>query len=479
MLEALSPDGTRIVHVTFRGGTTGLVVREIDRLASTLIGGTEGALDPFFSPDGQHVAFIVGGQLKRVPIDGGPAVTIWRGDPTFEGGVWLSGGTIVFAQNFSLWRISANGGTPQLIAKPDPSRNEVGYDRPGSVPGGAIIYTVAMSGGRRRVDVRSLSGGDPKTVVDGGFGAGYLPPGFLIYGQADRLMAIRFDAATRSASGTAVPLEEGVFTNPAESVSNVSIAADGTAAFMTGPNTGTFGTPVWLDRTGARTASVIDQPLEHPRNVRLSPDGTHVAFAVGPGGQADIWSYDVTRAAPGVRLTFHDHNTFPIWSPDGREIAFMTLIGSARTVYAIQSDGSNIEPRALTAPGDGAAPMDWFAHGLLLYHDTVLWELRPPDKTRTPWMSAPFSQYGARLSPDGHWVAYASTQTGGPEVWIRPYPGPGVPVRVSSGGGHEPTWSHDGREIFYTNGTKMMAQRWRSGRRPPSARRSRCSTAAS
>jgi serine/threonine-protein kinase len=209
----------------------------------------------------------------------------------------------------------------------------------------------------------------------------------------------------------------------------------------------------------ARVGQLVDQPLEHPRNVRLSPDGMRLALTIGPSGQGDVWVYDVRRTAQSVRMTFRDHNTFPVWSPDGDKLAFLSISGSTAGTFSIRSDGSAIQPEAITVPGEPGAPMDWSSEGLLLVWNSLLWRVRPPDRTRTLWMPAPFMQFGARISPDGRWVAYVSTQSGTAEVWVRSYHGTGAPVRVSAGGGHEPTWSHDGKEIFFTNGTKMMAAR--------------------
>ena len=297
-------------------------------------------------------------------------------------------------------------------------------------------------------------------ILEDGFGAQYLPTGYLVFAQANRLMAVRFNASTLETSGTPVALEQAAFTDASEGVSNAAIAADGTAVFLSGSNPGALGRLTLVDRSGRPVEQLVDQPLEGPRNVRLSPDGKRVAVAVGPSGQADIWVYDVARAAQPVRLTFRDHNTFPVWSPDGRQIAFLNHAGSTGRPFSIPSDGSALQPEPVTAAETHyGAPMDWSKSALLLYWNSTLWQVRPPDKTLTPWVPAPFTQFGARFSPDGRWVAYVSTQTGTAEVWVRPFPGPGVPWRVSSGGGHEPTWSDDGKEIFFTNGTKMMAAR--------------------
>ena len=459
-LIAVSPDGSRIVYSGVRDGVPRLMTRPLDRLEVSPIAGTEGGLDPFFSPDGRQVGFFTAGQLKRIPIEGGQSVTVWRGNPTFEGAAWAPDGTIVYSQDGQLYRIAIDGGQPARLAQPDAARGEVGYDRPVVLPSGEfVLYTVELSGQRSRIDACRIDGSGTKTILENGLGAQYLPPGHLVYAQGDRLLAVGFNAETLQVSGTPAPLEEGVFTNTAEGVSNVSIAADGTAVFVAGHNSGPEGRPVWVDRTGAHVERLVDEPLADPRNVRLSPDERRVAATVGPPGQANIWVYELQRRAQPIQLTFRNHNTFPIWSPNGQQITFMNVTGTVVRDFTVPSDGSAVEPQPITTETGGGAPLDWSPRepALLLYWKTALGVLRPPERAMTVWAPVPFARFGGRFSHDGRWVAYASMQTGAIEIWVRPFPGPGAPVRVSSGGGHSPVWSHDDKEIFFTNGPKMMA----------------------
>jgi serine/threonine-protein kinase len=461
-IVALSPDGARLVYTALRDGAPVLVTRGLDRLETTAIAGTEGGIDPFFSPDGRQIGFVRASELRRVSVDGGPSALVWRGDPVFEGASWNEDGTIVFSHAGALLRIRFDGGEPIRIAQADTTRDELGYDRPVFLPGGAtFLYTVQLRGGRNRVAARRLDGSEPTTVLEDGFGARYMAPGYLVFGQADRLMAVRFDSSALRISGTPIVLEQGVFTNNAEAVSNVTIAADGTAAFVSGSNPGVRGRPVWVDRSGRHERRIVEEPLDDPRNLRLSPDGKRLALTLGPPGQGNIWVYDVSGSAKAVPLTFRDHNTFAVWSPDGTRIAFMHVAGAAVSVAAIAADGSAAEPQPLTSEGSAGAVMDWSPRerAILLYRQTMLRLLRPPDRIAKPWGEAPYSQFGARFRPDGRWVAFTSTQSGAADIYVRPFPGPGAPIRVSSGGGHDPVWSHDGNEIFYTNGSKMMAAR--------------------
>jgi serine/threonine-protein kinase len=271
-------------------------------------------------------------------------------------------------------------------------------------------------------------------------------------------MAIAFDPDTLKTSGSAVPIEEGVFTRPDTGTSNLAIAASGTAVFVAGHNAGAFNRPAWVDRTGAHLSRVVEQPLQEPRNLRLSPDGRQAALTTGPGGHGDIWVYDIGRAAQPLKLTFRDHNTFPIWSKDGTQVVYMSVVGGNYRVLSIAADGSATEPRVLASGPNPGVPLDWAPDGsLLLFHGTGFKILRPGQQSTSPWMDVPFAQFGARFSPDGRWVAITSLQSGAADVWIRPFPGPGAPIRVSSDGGFDPVWSRDGSELFFTNGPKMMA----------------------
>jgi hypothetical protein len=456
---AISPDGTRIIYTAVRDGKWELVQRRLDRLESTPVGGTEGGFAPFFSPDGHEVGFISVGEMKRVPVDGGPTVTIWRGNATLDRAVWTDTGTIVYGQDFGLFRIAAAGGTPIAIAMPDPAGDVAGFSHPTVLPGGRVIlYSAVLRNGRSRVEARQIDGGAATIVVEDGFGPQYLAPGRLIYAQGDRLMAIAFDPGTLKTAGSPVPIEEGVFTRPDAGASNLAIAENGTAVFVAGHNAGAFNRPAWVDRTGAHLSRVAEQPLQEPRNLRLSPDGRRAVVTTGAGGRGDIWVYDIGRAAQPIKLTFRDHNTFPIWSKDGTQVVYMSVVGNTYRVMSIAADGSATEPRVLASGQTPEVPLDWCPDGsILLYRGPGLVILRPGQQSPSAWMELPFAQFGARFSPDGRWVAITSLQSGAADIWIRPFPGPGAPIRVSSDGGFDPVWSRDGSELFFTNGQKMMA----------------------
>jgi WD40 repeat protein len=377
-----------------------------------------------------------------------------------RGASWGSNNTIVFAQagGLGLFRVPASGGDPERIAAPDATRGEENYVQPIILPAGqAVLYTVVLRTGQTRIAARRLRASEALSVVEGGFGPQYVPPGYLVYGQGDRLMAVRFDENTLRIAGTPVHVLEGAFIKNAENVVNVAGAADGTVVYISGGHSKTLRRLVWVDRRGAHVAPVVGPPVENPRNLRISPDGRRLAVTLGPSGHGHIWIYDLSGAAQPLKLTFQDFNTFPIWSPDGKQIMFVTLGGSTGHMVLLPADGSAILPERLR--DTHADPLAWSADGHVLFQERFkLWLMQMSDRSAHRWLpETPFDEYTGRLSPDGKWVAYTTNQLGPSDVWVRSFPDPGAPVRLSSEGGRDPTWSPDGKELFYHNGSKLLS----------------------
>jgi serine/threonine-protein kinase len=467
---AISPDGSQIVYTATRGSASQLLVRRrLDQLQPIPIAGGEGGRDPFFSPDGQQLGLITADGLKTVAIGGGPSATVCRiPQNTFRGGSWGANNWIFFAQggDSGLFRVSAAGGVPEKIASPDASQGELDYSRPEELPGGqALLYTVALRGrAATRIVARALTGGPATIVVEGGFNAHYLSSGHLVYGQGDRLMAVPFDVATLQVKGSAMPVLEGVLTKVNASAADVAVALDGTMVYVSGAVGRLLRHPVWIDRSGKHVDALVEQALDYPRYPRVSPDGRRVALTIGPASQGNIWIYDVRSATQPIKVTFQAHNTFPIWSPEGSRLAFLSTRAGSGNLFSIPADGSALEPDRLTTGQFPQLPTAWYGEWLLYSENSPqsrwdVWRLHMTDQKPTPWLKTDFAERAARFSPDGHWVTYVSNQTGDDEVWVRPFPGPGSPVRVSPNGGHDPVWSHDGKELFYDNGPQLLSAR--------------------
>ncbi len=465
---AISPDGSTIVYHAQPGGVQQLVARRVGELGGTPIPGTELANNPFFSADGSRIGFVTGTQLKTLALAGGPPTVVCEVPGQVQGASWV-GDLIVFAEaGAGLFRVPASGGRAANFAKPDAAKGETEYSWPEILPGGkAILYTVFTSGGARqaRVAVRQLDSGDAKVLVEGGNNPHYMPSGHLVYAVSpSTIMAAPFDAGRLELRGAAVPVLQSVSVVKAQGVANVAVASDGTLVYIRGASS-VFQTGLgfqWIGRDGKPLGAVASQ-IEGPRYPRLSPDGRLLAVTIGPANQGNIWVIDVTGASQSRELTFKAHNTEAVWSPDGKSLAFASDREGQRNLFRIAADGSALAPTRLTTSSILQRPQAWSPDGQsVLYtelgtrtrNDLMLFGAE--DGKSRPWLQTEFDEDEASFSPDGQWVGYVSDQAGRAEVWVRPFPGPGAPIRVSPDGGREPIWSRNGSELFYQSGRKMM-----------------------
>jgi eukaryotic-like serine/threonine-protein kinase len=310
--------------------------------------------------------------------------------------------------------------------------------------------------------VFSLASRQPKIVLRGGFHARYLPSGHLVYMHEGTLFAVPFDIKRLDVKGQAVPILEGVLTNPTVGGAQFSFSETGTLVYLPGAS-GTQDVSIyWMGREGKFTP-LRDAPAYyiHPK---FSPDGKRLAFAVKEGGRSDIWVYDWVRDTL-TRLTFTGReNLFPVWAPDGQRIAYCSSEkGGARNIYWKRADGSG-DAQRLTESKNDQSPTSWRPDYKVLafgqYDPGTGWDVMTlsvegDEKSGwkfglpKPFLNSPFSETEAVFSPDGRWLAYASNESGNHEVYVRPFPGPGGKWQVSSSGGWMPRWSRDGKELFY------------------------------
>jgi len=458
-----------------------LYLRQMDQFDSTPIVGTEEANEAFFSPDGEWLAFFADRQLKKVSLMGGPPNTLCDVSEMTASGSWGPEDKIVFTADRHLYQVSSNGGEPEELI--GGGEGVSAYRYPEILPDGkAVLYSVLLGSGDFQIEVFSFETGQSKVVIESGKAGQYATTGHLVYGQptGGTLMAVPFDLEMLETTGRPVPVLEGVRQSSAGAL-DYSLSSDGTLAYLTGEHELSLpGTLVWVDRDGGEVQLSVEEPLENPRYPRLSPDGRKLALTTGTGDAGDIWVYDLAGQPP-YPLVFEGANGHPVWTPDGKRVAFnssdINLINSMN-LYWIPADGSTLEPELLLQDDTSSVtPEDWTPDGKeLLFgqmdttspqrrsgaNDIMALSLdtksKPKLVVQTEY-SVPRSRTGglASLSPDGRWLAYVSSVTGEPEIWVRPYPGPGAPVRISPRGGLEPIWSHDGQELFYLEGDKMMA----------------------
>ena len=456
---SLSPDGRRLVYVASRGGAQQLYLRGIDSLEATPIPGTEGASAPFFSPDGQWVGFFAESKLKKVSLGGGPSVTLCStAGAQIPGGTWGTDGNIVFANgNLSnLAVVSESGGTPKQVTPLDIEKGEIAQRWPASLPGGKAVLFAGVGGATTlQISARVLATGERHDLISGGTHPTYAPTGHLIYAQAGTLMAVPFDSRRLEVTGSSFPVLEGVMQSVPTGMAQFTFSNNGVLSYIPGSNQ-VGRRMVWLDRRGT------EQPLAAPDRVygypRLSPDGRRVA--IGLDGQ--IWIYDLTRGTL-TRLTFQGSASNPVWTPDGKRVAFQSTSGGPFNLYWQPADGSGPAERLTTGENRQAASSFSPDGQSLAYTETNpaagmdIWILQMSDRKAHSFLKTPANEGGPQFSPDGRWLAYSSNESGRTEIYVQPYPGPGGKWQISTEGGAEPTWNPNGRELFYRSGAKMMA----------------------
>jgi serine/threonine-protein kinase len=461
---ALAPDGSRLVYVGNHGGSTQLYLRAIDRFEATPIAGTEGAESPFFSPDGQSVGFFAEGKLKKVSLGGGMPVRLCSA-PLNRGASWGPDDSIIFAPSVSsgLFRVSAAGGTPKPLTIPDRKKGQISHRWPEILPGGkAVLFTIwsAASFDFARIGVLSLETGEQRVLVEGGGYARYAPSGHLVYARAGGLLAVPFDLKGLEVTGPRVSILEGVSMSALSCAAEFSLSADGLLAYVPGGSSFGESTLLWADRTGAV------QPLPAPSRgyfaPRLSPDGQRVAVGI-QGINPGLWLYDLAR---GTLTRLAESTVAPrqIWTPDGKHLTFLSATSGAMNLYGMAADGSGAAER-LTTSGNAQFPGSWSPDGHVLAFSEAdpttgydIWMLGlQGDRKARPFLQTPSNEYAPMFSPDGRWLAYGSDESGRKEIYVRPFPGPGGKMQISTQGGTEPMWARNGRELFYRNGDKMMA----------------------
>lgn len=450
---AISPDGTKIAYVAIHSGSRLIYLRPLDSLDATTLSDTEGANTPVFSPDGQWIEFFAGGKLKKISVNGGSAVTLAYASGTSRGSSWVNGSIVfVSAAGSNLLRISDTGGAAQVLAGGDLW--------PEVLPDGkAVLFSV---GGTNELAAQAISSGilqgERHSLATGGTSPHYAPSGHLVFAQGDNLMAGPFDSRRLQLTGSPVPVLPGVL-HSFSGGAQYGISATGSLVYVPGSAQGQERL-VWVGRNGT------EQPLSAPPRAysypRISPDGRRVAVAVGEEG-IQIWIYDLARDT-STRLTFGgDLNYTSTWTPDGKRLAFMSDKEGPLNILWQPADGSGTAERLIQSEYP-QFPTSFSPDGRLLAYAEVnpktgydLWVLRLSDHEAQPFLRTPNTETVASFSPDGRWLAYISDESGRYEVYVQPYPGAGGKYQISEGGGTEPVWNPNGKELFYRAGDKMMA----------------------
>ena len=464
-LLALSPDGTHLAYMAARGGHSQIYLRALDQLQARPIPGTEEGVAPFFSPDGRWLGFTDLGQsrpsLKKVLLAGGAPVFLCDVS-SGTGASWGPDGTIVVTRDMTsgLFRVSADGGTPQALTVLDAGRHENSHRFPDVLPGGqGVVFTVktddALSWDDARIEAISLRTGERSILITGGAQARYAA-GSLVYHRKGSLWAVPFDPVRLKVTGPPLLVLEGVSSTAAYGRVAFDISEEGSLAYLPGKPRGTDRGLVRVDREGRR------KPLTDLRRafgaLSLSPDGGRLALQInGPNDQ--IWVYDLDRGTLTPQ-TLRGVNRSPIWTPDGRRLTFTSnREGTGWNLLWQPADGSGPAER-LTSSANEQFPSSWSPDGKILFFtegpDVLILE-RDRDQKPRPFLHGRITSGVAVVSPNGRWLAYASDESGREEVYVRPFPGPGSRWTVSTDGGGEPVWARNGQELFYRNRDRIMA----------------------
>jgi serine/threonine-protein kinase len=468
---ALSPDGSMLVYSAARpGGGAQLFLRRLNQLEPQPIPGTEAGSQPLFSPDGQWLAFEADSKEKKVRLDGSAPVTIAAGGSN-NGADWTTGGEMVLGStgpNRGLSRVSVAGGELAAITRPDSAKGETDHLWPIAAPDGRTLVFTVWSGALATARLAITSLDDPKVLPLGLKGIRPLAvlDGYLVYLQADgAVMAVPLDAGGRKVAGQPVPVLDPVPVVAGNNGnSDVFISKGGALVSAAGSHLAKL---VW-ERPDGKTEAIGPETRDFGRP-RLSPDGKRIAVLVAEGTKTDIWIHDLTTGTLS-RLTNVEAVTSVEWTADGKRVVYAAANQAMRGMIWAQSVEVASAPVELARePGltPDVVPAPDGRSLLTTNLATSGWDILrvslDSPRTTVPYAFSAANETSPRISPDGHWAALVSDESGRLEVYVRSYPDPTAKVQISTGGGGSPIWSADGTRLYYRAGSVIMAARLSPG----------------
>jgi serine/threonine protein kinase/WD40 repeat protein len=470
---ALSPDGRFLAMTPLPGPVS---IRRLDGLDSQPLEVTKAPNfrgSPVFSPDGTSISFVEGNGIIaavrpffRAPLSGGPATKLADYD-NFHGGDWADDGWIYWTNAYlgGIVRVRDTGGPIEKVTELDLKNGERSHRFAHLLPGGqALLFTVSFAGidsyDDARVDLYDLNTRQRKTLITGGSAAVYSPSGHIVYARAGKLFAVPFDLDRREITGSPLTVVENVMMSQNSGAAHFAISKRGDLAYVPGGVEGGNRTLVWVDRSG-QTEPVPLKPASY-LYPRIAPDGRSMAVEI-EGPNHDFYFYDFARTVLSkVTTDGMSHN--PVWSPDGTRLAYRSWVAGGMTMWSMNADRSGT-PERLDVKGTRQNPVSFSPDGKFLAFDQKdgetnddAWimplsgggEARPISRSK-------FGEGSAKFSPDGRWIAYSSSESGKPEIYVQPFPGLGPKIQISNAGGTDPVWRRMGGELYYREGNKMMA----------------------
>jgi serine/threonine protein kinase len=472
-ITQLSPDGRMLAFNTIdKDGRARLWIQPLDSLQARLIAEIGDSSSPFWSPDSKSLAYAVDGKLKKVDAASGTSTNLCDYEGAFRGGAWNREGIIIFGSSLSgLMRVSQAGGDPQPVTQLDKSRGEVGHMRPFFLPDGRhfLYYRLTANTGRSdNIFLGSLNDRpDEQSVmplIKSDALAQYAPSsnggsGHVLFVRDNTLLAQPFDMSTLNVFGEAVPITDGI--NNSVSFASFSVSGNGRLAYRMGVASRRQLT--WLDRKGNAVGVVGKQQRLGYNQVSLSPDSRH-AMAVSDG---DIWVFELVRDSSS-RLSSPEPDRSVIWSPDSQRLLFRSGLPGAVAMHIQNANGAAAAEKVPNVPSTGMDPTSWSQEGFVLctVFDPMtlgdVWvmpsaEGKPDPGKAEPFLNGTANEGQAQFSPNGLWVAYSSNESGTLEVYVRSFPDGNIKKKISEGGGGEPRWNANSKEIFYRSAQSIMA----------------------
>ena len=458
----VSPDGRNVVFAaTDKDGRRQIWIRALDALDARPLTEADANSRPFWSPDGRSIAFMIEGKLRKMEIAGGAPQTICDA-PTGSDGSWSTNGTILFDGRGSdpIWRVPAAGGVAKIEVAADPKTNAApGW--PMFLPDGEHFLYTLVGATDQQVVVGTLDSHDVKQLVKTTSRVVYSESGHLLYVRENTLVAQRFNPQSLTLDGEAVPVGEGLGVDSV-GLASFSVSRTGVLAFRAGELQGRR--LVWFDRSGKETPALAE--VGDYRDTWFSPDGKRLVFSNStPSSPGDIWIRDLARGV-STRFTFDPAVEIdPIWSPDGRQIVFMSRAKGAGDLYMKDAAGTKDAEPLLVSP-DPKYPADWSRDGAYILYGVQSaetgwdqWVLPMTGGDRKPHavIKTKFDDLFGSFSPDVKYLAYSSNDSGRNEVYVQEFPDARNKWQVSTNGGSQPFWRADGKELFYRQGTRIMA----------------------